>query len=86
MIASGAILQFETPLATSQTSGVTPSDDFVYQENGSIDILRAVTYTVFWYVTNMANQSTVGQSYQLKKTDFLLATPIGLQLLEQIII
>ena len=74
-IANGSIIKFETPIALSQTSSLTPSVDFIYQEDGSIDVLRAGTYTVFWYVTSMAGFSTIGQSYQLKKLDYSLATP-----------
>ncbi|MCL2203852.1 MAG: hypothetical protein FWB88_07935 [Defluviitaleaceae bacterium] len=73
--ANGAIIRFDTPIALSETSAQTPSEDFVYQEDGSIDILRAGTYTVFWYVASMAGQSTAGQSYLLKKMDYSLPTP-----------
>jgi len=74
-ISSEAIMKFDTPIALSETSSLTPPEDFNYQEDGSIDIMRAGTYTVFWYVVSMAGLSTIGQSYQLKKLDYSLATP-----------
>jgi len=75
VISSGAILKFETAIALSQTNSLTPPEDFVYQSDGSIDVLRAGTYSVFWYVANMTSQSTVGQSYQIEKLDYSLIPP-----------
>jgi len=54
---------------------LTPPEDFVYQNDGTIDIMRPGSYTVFWYVVCMTSQSTVGQSYQLKKLNYSLITP-----------
>jgi len=75
VISSGAILKFETSIALSQTNSLSPPDDFEYQADGSIDILRAGAYTVFWYVVNMTSQSTIGQSYQIEKLDYSLIPP-----------
>jgi len=75
VISSGAILKFETPIALSQTNSLTPPEDFEYQENGSIDVFRAGTYSIFWYVANMTSQSTIGQSYQIEKLDYSLEPP-----------
>jgi len=75
VISSGAILKFETPIALSQTGSLMPPEDFEYQEDGSIDVLRAGTYSVFWYVVNMTSQSTTGQSYQIEKLDYSLTPP-----------
>ena len=71
-VASGAVVKFNSPIALSQT-GASP--DFVYQSDGSIDILQAGDYTVYWYVAGMAGQSSVGQSYLLKKFDYSLSSP-----------
>ena len=75
VISSGAILKFETPIALSQTNSLTPPEDFEYQENGSIDVFRAGTYSIFWYVANMTSQSAIGQSYQIEKLDYSLEPP-----------
>lgn len=69
-VISGAIIKFDTPVALSKTGSQTPAEDFIYQEDGSIDILRAGTYTVYWHVAGMAGQSTAGQSYCLRKMDY----------------
>jgi len=74
-IPSGSIIKFDTSITLSQTNNLTPSDDFVYQEDGSIDIMRPGTYMAYWYVVNMPGPSTIGQSYQLKQLDYSLATP-----------
>ena len=74
-ISSEAIITFDTPIALSETSSLTPPEDFEYQADGSIDILRPGMYTVFWYVVNMTGFSTIGQSYHLKKLDYSLTTP-----------
>jgi len=68
-------MKFDTPIALSETSSLTPSEDFVYNGDGSIDVMRAGTYTVYWYVVSMTGFSKVGQSYQLQKFDYSLATP-----------
>jgi len=73
-IANNSAIKFDTPISLSQTSSITPPEDFQYQEDGSIDVLRPGTYFVFWYVASMASQSTIGQSYQLKKLDYSVAT------------
>ena len=69
-ISSNAIIRFDTEIALSETPSLTPSEDFQYQEDGSIHIMRAGTYTVFWYTSCMTSQSTVGQSFTLKKLDY----------------
>jgi len=75
LVSAGAIVSFDTPIALSQSGSLTPQNDFQYQDDGSIDILRAGSYSVFWYVVNMAGQSTVGQSYGLKKFDYSQRMP-----------
>jgi len=74
-VPSGAIIKFDTPLAISETSTETPPEDFVCQADGTIDIFRAGTYTILWYVTCMTGFSTIGQSYEIKKRDYSLAEP-----------
>ena len=74
-VSSGSIIKFDTPIALSQTSSATPPEDFQYQSDGTVDILRAGTYMIYWYIANMAGQSTVGQSYLLQKKDYSLTTP-----------
>jgi len=74
-VQSNAIINFDTTLAISRTSTETPPEDFEIQPGGAIDILRAGTYTVFWYVTCATGLSTIGQSYQLKRLDYSLTTP-----------
>ncbi|MCL2170437.1 MAG: hypothetical protein FWB74_10505 [Defluviitaleaceae bacterium] len=61
-VLSGEALTFDTHIAAS-------GNDFSYNDDGSIDILSAGTYSVFWYVSNMTSQSTIGQSYELKRED-----------------
>ena len=74
-ISSSSIIKFDTPIALSETSALTPSEDFEYQTNGSIDIKRPGTYAVFWYAVSMVSNSKIGQSYQLKKLDYEPSTP-----------
>lgn len=74
-VPSGAIIKFDTPLAISETSTETPPEDFEYQEDGTVDVLRAGTYTILWYVTCMTGLSTIGQSYEIKKLDYSLTEP-----------
>ena len=69
-IPSNSILQFETSIALSHTGSVTPPEDFQYREDGSIDILRPGSYTIFWFVVGMTGFATDGQSYGLKKFDY----------------
>jgi len=63
-ISSDAIVEFDTELALSAP------EDFVYHPDGSIDILNPGTYNVFFQITSMGGQSTVGQSYMLKRRDY----------------
>ena len=74
-VSSGSIIKFDTPIALSQTGSAIPPEDFQYQLDGSIDILRAGTYMIYWYIANTAGQSTIGQSYLLQKKDYSLTTP-----------
>ena len=74
-IPSGSIIKFDTPITLSETSSLTPPADFIYQDDGSIDIMRPGTYMAYWYVVNMPGPSTIGQSYQLKQLDYSRATP-----------
>jgi len=74
-VTSGSIIKFDTQIALSQTASATPPEDFAYQTDGSIDIFRAGTYTVHWYVTSRAGQSTIGHPYMLKKMDYSLTAP-----------
>jgi len=69
-IPSDSSIKFETSIALSETASLTPSADFVYQEDGSIDIMRPGIFTIFWYVASKTGFSTIGQSYQLKKIDY----------------
>ena len=74
-IPSNTIINFDTTLVISETNTETPPEDFECQADGTIDIFRAGTYTIFWYVTCMTGLSTIGQSYQLKRLDYSLTTP-----------
>ena len=67
VIPSQAILTFDTSIALSETAILTPSEDFQYHEDGTIDILRQGTYLVLWFVAGMTGMATNGQSYQLKR-------------------
>jgi len=69
-IPSNSIIQFDTPIALSETGSSTPPEDFQYQEDGSIDILRPGTYAVFWFVVERLGFTTDGQFYQLKEYDY----------------
>ena len=72
-VAANAIMKFETPIAQSKTSLLT--DDFEYQEDGTINIMQPGTYTVFWYTVGMVSHSTVGKSFQIKKLDYGQPSP-----------
>ena len=67
-VAAGSVVLFDTALAQS-------GNDFLYRDDGSIDILRAGTYTVFWNVSAMTSMSTVGQGYEIRRMDYSLASP-----------
>jgi hypothetical protein len=69
-IPNDSILKFDAHIALSETKSLTPSEDFQYQEDGSIDIVRPGTYIIFWFVAGMTGYATAGQSYQLKKIDY----------------
>jgi hypothetical protein len=61
-----SILRFETLIEMSETD----PPDFVYNEDGSIDIMRRGTYVVLWYVSGMTGLSASGQSFLLKRRDY----------------
>jgi hypothetical protein len=81
-IAVNSIVRFETAIALSETDSSSPSEDFVYHADGSIDILRPGIYITFWHVVAMTGLSTNGQSYQLKKFDYDAVTPDWIVLAE----
>jgi uncharacterized repeat protein (TIGR01451 family) len=66
-IQGNAMLAFDQPLL--------PSEDVIYREDGTIDIVRRGTYFVFWFVTGMTGFATNGQSYHLKKMDYEAQDP-----------
>ena len=74
-INSNAIVEFDTPLMSSETDLLIRPEDFQYQENGSIDIVRPGIYLILWYVSGMTGFATNGQSYKLKKFDYGAQTP-----------
>ena len=45
------------------------SQDFIYHQDGRIDILRSGCYNVFWYMAVMSGLSSVGQRFVLKQFD-----------------
>jgi len=75
IIPENKMVKFDTELAISKTNLATPSEDFQYQEDGSIDILRSGKYLAFWHVSNMTGLATNRQSYQLKKRDYSKEIP-----------
>jgi hypothetical protein len=75
VIPGNSIVQCDTSIALSKTGSMSPSPDFDYHENGSIDILRPGIYVVFWFVAGMVGFATDGQSYQLKKFDYDTQNP-----------
>jgi hypothetical protein len=68
-VPSGEAIRFDTPIALSE-SGSPLAADFEYRSSGEIDIRRAGTYVVFWYVVSGSGKSTVGQSYRLMRLDY----------------
>ena len=75
VISSNSIVEFDTDLALSQTDSLTPSADFHYQTDGSINLIRPGTYVIFWFVGGVRGLASDGQSYQLKKLDYSTPTP-----------
>ena len=69
-IPSNSIIQFDNPVALSKTPSMSPSEDFQYQDDGSIDIRRPGTYAVFWFVVERTGFARDGQSYHLKWRDY----------------
>ena len=73
-IPSGGIVSFDTLIAQSQSPDGAYTD-FYHHDDGTIDINRAGTYMVHWYVVNMAGYSTLGQPYMLQRMDYSLTPP-----------
>jgi len=74
-IPGNSIVKFDTPIALSKSGSSVPAEDFQYQSDGSIDIVRPGTYAVFWHVTGMTGFAADGQSYGLKKLAYDASTP-----------
>jgi hypothetical protein len=62
----GSAITFENQI----TMSATEPPDFVYHDDGRIDIMRRGTYVVNWYVSQMTGLSNFGQSYVIKKRDY----------------
>ena len=71
-IPSSSIVQFDTPLKSSETNSLAPSEeDIQYQDNdGSINFVRPGVYVILWYIAGMTGFATNGQSYKLRQLDY----------------
>ena len=69
-IHSDSIIKFNIPISISKTTAQTPSEDFNYNEDGTIEILRPGIYTINWFISQMTGLSTAGQAFTLKKFNY----------------
>ena len=67
---SDSIVKFNIPITISETTTQTSSEDFNYNEDGSIEILRSGIYTISWFISQMTGLSTGGQAFALKKFNY----------------
>ncbi|MCL2382835.1 MAG: hypothetical protein FWC79_01355 [Oscillospiraceae bacterium] len=71
-----SLVEFDVEIALSKSEVKNKNEelileaDFNYNEEGSIDILRAGVFTISWFVTQMTGLSKNGQSFHIQKVDY----------------
>ena len=67
IVETDSIVDFDTLLTVSETSGV---EDFFCRVGGTIDVLRPGVFFVHWNIVSMAGLADNGHIFELKKFDF----------------
>jgi len=70
VISNGSIVKFNTPITVSESDIEPSTDDFNYNDDGTIDILRPGVYIIFWFVAQMTGLATDGEAFGLKKFNY----------------